>query len=287
MTKAKYKKKAAEWDKLTITSRFIFYRVMRDNEDLCLELLQRILPELKITGLKPLVAEKVIEETPDGHAVRLDVYVEDNGESRVYNIEMQAEDTLELRHRSRYYQSMVDSETLDKGANYTDLPDSYVIFICPFDLFEKGLHRYTFTYRCKEVDGLQLREGTCRIFLNAKSMRTDVPEPLRMFLDYCMGRPVTDPFVKRLDEAVKVVKRDKEARRRYMYLEEMVWEEGEKVRRELGGTISMLETENGELKVRNSELETRNIGLTTEVADLKKILTEHGIEYPSSVGEIS
>jgi len=222
MTKEKYKKKAAEWDKLTITSRFIFYRVMRDNEDLCLELLQRILPELKIKGLKPLVAEKVIEETLDGHAVRLDVYVEEKGKPRVYNIEMQTKDTLELRHRSRYYQSMMDSETLDKGANYTNLPNSYVIFICPFDLFKKGLHRYTFTYRCKEVEGLQLKEGTCRIFLNAKSMRKDVPEPLRAFLDYCMGRSVTDPFVTRLDEAVKVVKRDKEARRRYMYLKEMV-----------------------------------------------------------------
>ncbi|MCR4764217.1 MAG: Rpn family recombination-promoting nuclease/putative transposase [Lachnospiraceae bacterium] len=280
MTKEKYKKKAAEWDKLTITSRFIFYRVMRDNEDLCLELLQRILPELKIKGLKPLVAEKVIEETLDGHAVRLDVYVEENGEPRVYNIEMQAEDTLELRHRSRYYQSMVDSETLDKGANYTDLPNSYVIFICPFDLFEKGLHRYTFTYRCREVDGLQLGEGTCRIFLNAKSMRKDVSEPLQAFLDYCMGRPVTDSFVTRLDEAVKVVKRDKEARRRYMYLKEMVWEEGEKVRRELGGTISMLENENGELKNKNSELETEN-------ARLRTLLAERGIEYSSNAGEES
>ena len=40
---------------------------------------------------------------------------------------------LALPKRSRYYQSVMDSEILKKGVHYSRLNDSYIIFICTFD----------------------------------------------------------------------------------------------------------------------------------------------------------
>ena len=75
------------WQALTITNRYIFYRVMRDNQDICLRLLQLILPELDIERIEFLEEEKQIEETPESRGVRLDAYA---GDGRyVYDIEMQ------------------------------------------------------------------------------------------------------------------------------------------------------------------------------------------------------
>ena len=75
-------------------------------------------------------------EKPDADAksIRLDVYVKDN-ENIVYNIEMQASDTKELPKRSRYYQSLIDLQLIDKGQTYRKLNRSYIIFICLEDIF--------------------------------------------------------------------------------------------------------------------------------------------------------
>ena len=47
----------------------------------------------------------------------------------VYNIEMQAIDTKELPKRARYYQSMIDLQLIDRGTDYQELNQCYVIFI--------------------------------------------------------------------------------------------------------------------------------------------------------------
>lgn len=62
--------------------------------------------------------------------------------TRIFDVEMQMSDTLELPKRSRYYQSVCDMDSLEAGKFYSDLKESYVIFICPFDLFGKELPCY-------------------------------------------------------------------------------------------------------------------------------------------------
>ena len=66
----------------------------------------------------------------------------DAGCRAVYDIEMQVADTRELPKRSRYYQSMIDLQMIDKGQSCKKLKPSYVIFICSFDVFNKGRHEY-------------------------------------------------------------------------------------------------------------------------------------------------
>ena len=102
------------WEDLGISNDFLFGKVMQ-NPELCKELLQRILPDLKIDHIEYPELQKSINVDGDARGVRLDVYVRDN-EEVVYDIEMQITNTKELPKRSRYYQSMIDLQLIDKGS---------------------------------------------------------------------------------------------------------------------------------------------------------------------------
>ena len=58
--------------------------------------------------------------------------------------------------RTRYYQGMIDMDELKKGQYYTELKESFIIFICTFDPFGENLPMYTFRHRCIEKEGLEL-----------------------------------------------------------------------------------------------------------------------------------
>ena len=143
--------------------------------------------------------------------------IKDNKET-VYDIEMQATDTKELPKRSRYYQSMMDLQQLDKGESYKRLKKSYIIFICPFDTYHEGRHIYTFENICREDYKISLGDETTKIFLNADSELDDVNRELRAFLDYVAGRKTNDAFVEELEEALKKAKKSREWRHEYMTL---------------------------------------------------------------------
>lgn len=77
--------------------------------------MQRILSELQIDHVEYPELQKSIQPNADAKSVRLDVYVKD-GKGTVYNIEMQVTNTKELPKRTRYYQSMIDLQLIDKGS---------------------------------------------------------------------------------------------------------------------------------------------------------------------------
>ncbi len=134
------------------------------------------------------------------------MYVKD-GKGTVYDIEMQVTDTKELTKRTRYYQSLIDLQLIDKGQAYKKLKPSYIIFICPFDVFGRKRHIYTFENTCHKDQSLFLDVGTTKIFLNTDSDLDDVSKELRAFLDYVAGGKPEDDFVKQLEEAVKKAKK--------------------------------------------------------------------------------
>ncbi len=204
------------WESLGIANDFLFGKIMQDAE-LCKELLQRIFPEMEIDRIEYPELQKGIRLDADAKSVRLDVYIKD-GRGSVYDIEMQVADTKELPQRSRYYQSMIDLQIIDAGQPYKRLNQSYVIFICTFDAYGKGRHRYTFENICREDNSVILGDGTGKIFLNANSKQNDVSEELKAFLDYVGGKESEDGFVKRLAEAVKEAKKNREWRHEYMTL---------------------------------------------------------------------
>ena len=127
-------------------------------------------------------------------------------------------DTKELPKRTRYYQSMIDLQMIDKGELYNKLKPSYIIFISPFDTFGMGRHIYTFENRCREDMSIALNDETTKISLNAVSEMDDTSQELRAFLDYVAGKESEDAFVKKLEEAVKRAKKNREWRHEYMTL---------------------------------------------------------------------
>lgn len=161
--------------------------------------------------------QKEIKPDADARSVRLDVYTKDD-KDRVFDIEMQMTVTKELPKRSRYYHSMLDLQLIDKGQTYAKLKPSFVIFICLADMFGAGRHKYTFETVCREDRTIWLGEERTTIFLNADSQMEDVSKELTAFLNYAAGCVSEDPFVKKLDEAVKEAKRNREWRREYMTL---------------------------------------------------------------------
>ena len=198
---------------------------MRDNQDICLRLLQLILPELDIERIEFLEEEKQIEETPESRGVRLDAYAGDG--RHVYDIEMQQQNRDDLRRRSRYNQAMVDEELLDKRATFSELKDSYVIFLSPFDLFGQKRIRYTFRNWCDEDKSLELKDGAVKVFINALGVRESADPDLLAFLDLMMGKKSENRFAKKVQKAVDVVKLDREGRHRYMTVEMWIREEAE------------------------------------------------------------
>ena len=161
--------------------------------------------------------QKEIKPDADARGIRLDVYTKDD-KDRVFDIEMQMTVTKELPKRSRYYHSMLDLQLIDKGQTYAKLKPSFVIFICLADMFGAGRHKYTFETVCREDRTIWLGEERTTIFLNADSQMEDVSKELTAFLNYAAGCVSEDPFVKKLDEAVKEAKKNREWRREYMTL---------------------------------------------------------------------
>lgn len=147
---------------LTIKDNFMFGAVMMD-EDNCKGLLERVL-EIQIDRVD-VSKEKSIVYHPEYKGVRLDVYAKDEKQTR-YNVEMQVERKPALGKRSRYYQSQMDMEMLLTGEDYTELPNTYVIFICDFDPFGDGLYRYSTGMVCEET-GKSVSDGVKTIYLNA------------------------------------------------------------------------------------------------------------------------
>ena len=228
----------SEWEAITICNDFVFCKIMQD-EELLSELIRLILPDLKFKQLS-VQAQRAVDIGVDIHGVRFDIFVtlEDGS---VVEIEMQVLDTGNLPKRLRFYGSMADTQMLEKGVVYSKLRDSYVIMICPFDPYGEERHIYTFTNRCKENTDLEMGDDTTKIVLNANGTMDDVSDRLKAFLDYVAGKTVDDEYVKKLDDAVKKARANKEWRREYMTLmmrdlenQEIGIEKGRKEGREEG-----------------------------------------------------
>ena len=213
---------------LTIKDNFMFGAVMMDEEN-CKGLLERVL-EIPIERVE-VSREKSIVYHPEYKGVRLDVYAKDEHQSH-YNVEMQVERKAALGKRSRYYQSQMDMELLLSGEDYSELPNTYVIFICDFDPFGEEKYRYVFEMQFKESKQTNLEDGRTILFLNTHGKNeSEVPKELVTFLRYVKAdlaeseEAFDDPYVEQLQKFIRKVKRSREMEERFMIFEEMLKEE--------------------------------------------------------------
>ena len=148
---------------LNLSNAFLFAAAMED-EETCRFVLETVLgiPVGKVN----VHTEHSLLYNADFRSIRLDVYA--GSETYVeYNCEMENRNDKNLAKRSRFHQAEMDVTLLQPGEDFSQLRPVYVIFICTFDPFGRGLFRYTFENRCHET-GLPLEDGAVRVFLNTK-----------------------------------------------------------------------------------------------------------------------
>ena len=203
------------WENLRISNDFMFAKVMR-NPELCKGLLERLL-DIQIDHIEYPEEQKVIDISKDSKSVRLDVYLKDE-KGTVYNVEIQTTSNRNLPKRTRYYAGMIDLNAIEKGADYSELPQSFVIFICTFDAFRNGRWKYTFENMCKEDNKLLLGDGTAKIFFNTTGTKGDIREDAKNILKFIENNTTEDDFTEKLAQEVQKIKENKEWQVEYMTL---------------------------------------------------------------------
>lgn len=156
------------FEQLNFADDGMFQAVMK-NPEASAELVERLLG-VRVKSVKYPKLEKKIAPYYATKGVRLDVYLKD--EDKVIDVELQTYEMDALGKRTRYYQSMVDIDSLMKGEDYSELKDSYILFICKFDPFRdekkepRGLYRYTFRNVCTEDSLVNLDDKCLKVVYN-------------------------------------------------------------------------------------------------------------------------
>ena len=136
--------------------------------------------------------------------MRLDVYVE--GSDRVFDVECQSYREENIGKRTRYYQSMIDMDSLLRGNDYSDLKESYIIFLCLYDPFDKGLPLYTFERKCKENNEVELNDKTHHLIYNCSAYEKEKDGELKDFLTFVKNNSTSSEFTKEIENMVQVKK---------------------------------------------------------------------------------
>ena len=216
------KKRYKPFDELTLRDDFMFAIIMRRKE-FCIPFLEMLL-NIKIIDIVYSDSQVSIDAESDAKSIRLDVYVDD-GKGTVYDIEMQNSKPKYIGKRFRYYQSVIDTKILDKGINYDDLKKSFIIFICTFDPFNKGLPVYTFRNIAEEDKNVYLNDESCKIILNSTAYESCSIAGIRSFLGYLETGSSTDDFTLDIDKAISEARHNRERRDQYMTYARKMYEE--------------------------------------------------------------
>ena len=213
-----YNSRRKNIDELTFTDDGIFQAVLH-NPDICAELVERLL-HIHVKKVEYPELEKQIAPFYTTKGVRLDVYLKD--EDKIIDVEMQSYPMEALGKRTRYYQSMIDMDSLMKGEDYPDLKDSYILFICKDDPFRNcdGKHYnlpcYTFKNICVEDSDVKLNDNSLKVIYNSSAYKEVSDRKIRDFLQFvCTNEPGKDGFTTRLSSLVEELKENEKFRSDY------------------------------------------------------------------------
>lgn len=99
-----------------------------------------------------------------GRNIRLDILAKDNT-GKQYNIEVQKKPEGAHIRRARFNSSMMDSRMLKEGQDFSELRDSYMVFITQTDIFGHGLPFYTVNRHFEETDD-KFDDGSHIVYVN-------------------------------------------------------------------------------------------------------------------------
>lgn len=119
--------------------------------------------DLKIVRMEVQKTEK--SPVTDGRNVILDIFAEDL-DGKCYDIEVQRADRGAARKRARYLSSVLDSRMLSAGEDFSEICDSYVIFITEKDVIGKSLPVYHINRHIEELENEPFDDGNHIIYIN-------------------------------------------------------------------------------------------------------------------------
>jgi len=199
-------------DQLVFSDDFMFGAVMREPE-ICKGVLERLL-QVKIDHIAYPELQKAISPFYTRKGVRLDVYVADS--DRVFDVECQTYKVESIGKRTRYYQSMIDIDSLMKGADYSELKESFIIFICLGDPFGAGLPAYSFDRKCLEDESVELGDKTHHLIFNCSAYTEEKNPDLRDFLSFVKSNKAESDFTRGIESMVQTKKFEQSFVNEYM-----------------------------------------------------------------------
>ena len=186
-----------------------FMTVVFDGDNEITEFLLRILLNRDDLRVKKVTTQKE-KRNLFGRSVRLDILAEDT-KGKLYNVEVQRADEGASPKRVRYNQAMLDSHSLKKKEDFTQLPETYIIFITENDYYGLGQPFYkikkTVELPSTASTYLPFDDGCNIIYVNGRYRGDD--ELGKLMHDFCT--PNADEMnYKELAEKVRYHKQETE-----------------------------------------------------------------------------
>ena len=137
--------------------------------------------------------------------VRLDVYLTEEDKKagkdilRLFDIEPNNYYEPDLPRRSRFYQSLIDSQLLPTKTSFRNLPDIFMIWILPYDPFGDDRMLYIVKNMVAENNQIVYNDGSTKIFLYTKGTKGGSKE-LKDLLTYFEKTTLTNAVDSDLQE---------------------------------------------------------------------------------------
>ena len=161
-----------------------FFNVCFDNYTEGMQLLLRIFFDRDDLVVKHVVTQQSADNLY-GRGVRFDVLAEDS-EGKLYDCEVQRADKGAAPRRARYNSSMMDSRELAQGAEFSELPETWVIFITENDIYGADCPLYHVERIVQELQR-PFDDGAHILYVNGAN-REDTPLG-RLMQDFFCERP--------------------------------------------------------------------------------------------------
>lgn len=167
------------------------------------ELLLRIIlkkPDIRVKSVKTQRRVKNLL----GRDICLDIDADDET-GKEYNVEVQRTDRGADRKRARYHSSILDAHLLQPGDDFSDLPETFVIFITENDVIGKGKPLYRIERKIEETKE-SFDDGEHIIYVNGADKDSST-ELGKLMHDFFCSDP-DDMHYKELANKVRYFKED-------------------------------------------------------------------------------
>ena len=159
------------------------------------------MPDLVVVDVRT----QVFVENLLHRSVRLDIVATDSA-GRKINVEIQRSDKGAGRKRARYNSSMMDANLLRKGADFAELPETYVVFITEHDVIGDGQPLYK-VERFISGSNKKFEDGSHIVYVNG-AYRDETPVG-KLMHDFSCTDPANMHY-EMLAERVRFFKESKE-----------------------------------------------------------------------------